>query len=234
MHPRYALYWAPPAGSRLWTLCSAILGRDAETGQRVTQPDLPGFSPERLAELTAAPRRYGPHATLKAPFRLAEGRTLRGLEDAVQAFAAERAVFALPGLAVAQVGHFLALRTTAPCEALGALAFDCVELFDDFRAPASPEELAKRRAKKLSRRQEELLERYGYPYVAEEYRFHLTLSNSIADDNEREKLQHALESLLSERVSRELEHVTLSEISLFLQPGDNEPFSLYRRFPFGG
>lgn len=234
MHPRYALYWAPPAGSRFRTLCSAILGRDAESGRRVPQPDLPGFTPERLDELTAEPRRYGLHATLKAPFRLAEGRSLRVLEDAVQEFAAERAAFALPGLAVAQVGHFLALRTTAPCEALGALAFDCVEFFDDFRAPAPPEELAKRKAKGLTSRQNELLERYGYPYVAEEYRFHVTLSNSIADDQEREKLQLALEDLLAERISRDLENVTLQEISLFLQPGDTEPFTLYRRFPFSG
>ena len=52
---------------------------------------------------------------------------------------------------------------------LGRLAAACVRDFDSFRAPLSPEELAKRRAVDLTARQEELLVEWGYPYVFDEF-----------------------------------------------------------------
>ena len=69
--PRYALSFAPPGG--LWRLGSEWLGRCAVTGQPAQPPRIDALTAEELRTLTAAPRRYGFHATLKAPFRLADG-----------------------------------------------------------------------------------------------------------------------------------------------------------------
>src|SRR4051812_49860933 len=94
-HARVAIYYAPLPDDPLATLSSAWLGRDPVIGAPVRQPDLPG-----IGEVTAEPRRYGFHATLKPPMRLAEGRTWQDLMRAVRAVAADIAPFDLPRLSV--------------------------------------------------------------------------------------------------------------------------------------
>jgi len=47
---------------------------------------------------------------------------------------------------------------------------------------ASAAELARRRAAGLTQRQDTLLLRWGYPYVMEEFRFHLTLTGKLDAD----------------------------------------------------
>jgi hypothetical protein len=54
-----------------------------------------------------------------------------------------------------------------------------VMAFDDFRAPATEAELARRNQAKLTPRQRELLSAWGYPYVLDEFGFHLTLTDRI-------------------------------------------------------
>jgi uncharacterized protein YchJ len=169
---RAALYWAPGLRDPLWRASCAWLGRDPETGAVCMQPDVPG-----IAELTAEPRRYGFHATLRPPMRLATGWD----EFREAAFAAARAVapFRLPALEVADIGGFLALREAGPCPALRALADCCVTLTNKHRLAPGAEELARRRAAGLSPRQEALLQAWGYPYVMEEWFFHLTLTRRL-------------------------------------------------------
>ena len=67
---RYAAYFAPPVESDWWEAGSRWLGRCAASGRTWPQSDIDGVPPEQLRRLMAAPRRYGWHATLTAPFTL--------------------------------------------------------------------------------------------------------------------------------------------------------------------
>lgn len=219
---RAALYWAPALDDPLHAAGSAWLGRDAETGASLPQPPLPG-----LPELTAEPRGYGLHATLKPPFRLAG--TYAGLLDAAQEFAASRAPFDLPPLAVADLKGFLALRETAPCPALHALADAAVEALEPHRAPLNEAELARRRRSPLTPRQEALLARYGYPYVMEEMRFHVTLTHRLTKD-QAAALRPAAEAHFAGIADRPRR---VEAVCLFTQSGPGAPFLIAERLPLG-
>ena len=223
---RYALFFAPPQGSELETLCAAILGRCARTGQPLPQPPLARIPCARLNELTASPRHYGLHGTLKPPFSLAPGRSESELTDAALKLAAQASAFTLPGFELKAIGSFLALTLTAPCQALNDLARICVIAMESFRRPANPQELARRRAKGLSANQDRLLELYGYPYVLEEFRFHLTLTGSIHDPEEREHVRAGLSSLIAPLLHTP---VPVKDICIFRQPSLKEPFTILRR-----
>ena len=166
-HSRYALYYTAP-GTKLAQRGAEWLGWDIATGQSLA----PSVGPEASVQ---TPRKYGFHGTLKPPFRLAEGAEAGDLFVAARALAADIQPFEIPALRVNLLGSFLAL-TTEPNPPLAALAGACVTSIDAFRAPPSEAELARRRSKGLSERQESLLAAWGYPYVLEEFKFHLTLT----------------------------------------------------------
>jgi len=225
---RYAIYFAPQQGSELETLCSKILGRCARTGQSLPQPRLAHISSARLDELTANPRHYGLHGTLKPPFFLEHGHSELELTDAVLKLAARISPFDLPGLELRTIGTFLALAPSAPCPSLEDLARVCVIALDPFRRLSTPAELGRRRAKGLSANQDRLLALYGYPYVLEEFRFHLTLTGSIHDPEEREHVRAGLATLLATVLRTP---VPVREICVFRQACLQEPFAVLRRFP---
>jgi len=175
---RYALYYAPPREAGWSRFATGWLGWDMEAGAEVAHPAVSGL-PLPVEEITETPRKYGVHATIKPPFRLAEGTTRAELEAACAALCAGLAPLRLDGLALARLGRFLALRPVGDTAALNALAAACVEGLDRFRAPAPQAELARRRAAGLSPAQEENLARWGYPYVMGEFRFHITLSGKL-------------------------------------------------------
>ena len=193
---RFAIYFAPHADSVLARFGSAWLGRDAAGRKPAARLAAEGFSAGRLAALTAEPAHYGWHATLKPPFRLAAGRTREALISRLAAFAAARTAFDIPALKLGSLGGFLALLPSATPEPLTRLARDCVRAFDEFRAPASPDELVRRLDGGLTPRQEALLARWGYPYVLEEFRFHLTLTARL-EAAERRRLAAALAPLVA-------------------------------------
>lgn len=172
---RYAIYYAPAPGP-FARAAAAWLGRDPETGHAVPQPPVPD-----LATRTAEPRRYGFHATLKAPFRLAEGVDFPALCAATRALAARLEPVSLPGLRLADLHGFLALVPEGDPAALNALAAEVVVALDPLRAPLTQAEIARRHPERLSPRQRALLDRHGYPFVLDEFVFHLTLSDPLPD-----------------------------------------------------
>lgn len=181
MTPRYAVFYAPPPGDPLWEAGSSAIGYDAVSGAaRPFPPDLPCPDTEWQA-LTAEPRRYGLHGTLKAPFHLADGATEDDLLDAARAFASARPAFDLPRLRVALVGSFVALVGSEPSPRLDDLAAGCVEAFEPFRAPLTAADRARRLGARLTERQARQLDRWGYPYVFEDFRFHVTLTGPVPD-----------------------------------------------------
>lgn len=227
--PRYAVYFAPPNAGALWSFGCAWLGRDPEGRQAVPRPEVAGFEPARLEEITAAPRRYGFHATLKPPFALAPGHDRAALLSAVRAFAASRAPAAGPPLALTRLGNFLALAPSGAAPAIEALAAAAVEDLDAFRAPPGEAELARRRAAGLDRHEEALLARWGYPYVMDRFRFHLTLTGPFGRD-EADRLTEALAPLVAPFGESNL---AVGELALFEEPGPGDPFRLILRAPLG-
>jgi putative phosphonate metabolism protein len=222
---RVAVYYAPAADDPLGDAAATWLGRDAVTGAPLAQPDLPD-----IAAITAEPRLYGFHATLKPPMRLAEGRAWPELLAAATALADRIAPFELPPLAVSDVFGFLALRETEDCPALQALADVCVAELDAFRAPPSDAELARRRRSPLTPQQDAMLVRWGYPYVFQTWFFHMTLTRRLKAD-EKAIYQPAAERFLQPAIAASRR---VQDICLFVQPAAGEPFSVAQRLPLRG
>lgn len=173
-YARFAIFYVPPDG-RFAAFGAGWLGWDIVQGSEVDQPDLPG-----LAEITMTPRKYGFHGTLKSPFRLADGCTVEALERAVSDMAAGLAAGGCDGLALTPMGRFLALTPQGDVSDLRRVADTCVRDLDGFRALPDEKEQARRRKGGLNARQEALLAEWGYPYVMDQFRFHMTLSGRLA------------------------------------------------------
>jgi len=221
-YTRYAIYYAPPAGP-LRDFAASWLGWDAAAGREVAHPALPGL-PDTPAHLTAQPRRYGFHATIKPPFRLAEGCTAEALHDAAAAICARHAPVVLEGMRVARLGRFLALMPVGDTAALSGLAACLVEGLDAFRAPAAAAEIDRRRAAGLSTAQEFYLRRWGYPYVMEEFRFHMTLTGPL-DEAQAGAVEAALAPALAPLLPRPY---PIDALSLFGEDGEGRFHELHR------
>ncbi len=172
-YTRFSIYYMPPAGA-LAEFGATWLGWDAVHGKTARQPDLPGID-----DITKTPRKYGFHGTLKPPFRLAAGADPDGLANAVALMAACCAPARCDGLELYCLGRFLALTPIGDASGIGRVAATCVAELDAFRAPPEEAELARRRNGHLSGRQDAYLTRWGYPYVMEDFRFHLTLTGRL-------------------------------------------------------
>lgn len=227
---RYAVYYAPEPGTALESFGASWLGRDL-MGKPVPRPMVEGVSAMELAALTASPRRYGFHGTLKPPFRLAEGRTETELEAALTALSWRLSIFRLPPLILASLGPFLALVPGQPCREILNLANECVTELDLFRAPPDPAERAKRMAAGLTPRQQALLDRWGYPYVFDEFRFHLTLTGPIEASERRDRVALSLQPLLA---SVTCEPEPVRSLCLLVEPWPGAPLELAKRFPLSG
>lgn len=176
MFKRYAIYYTPEATSPLADFASAWLGWDSAAGAVVAHPSVNGLD---VAAVTDTPRKYGFHGTIKPPFRLAQGQTLDVLTAALARLCADARPVTLDGLELARLGRFLALVPTGGTSSLAALAALAVQELDVFRAPPTEAELAKRRAGNLTPAQDAHLVRWGYPYVLDQFRFHLTLTGKL-------------------------------------------------------
>ena len=225
---RYAIYFSPPPESRLWSFGSSVIGYDAGTGQDLAQPAIPGMDPADFRDRTEDPRRYGFHATLKPPFHLAAGESVDTLLTAAHVFAAGRRSFDIPDLEVTAIGAFVALTPAAPCPELNQLADDCVIAFDRFRAPLTEADLQRRLKSPLTPRQIENLDRWGYPYVFEDFRFHLTLTGRLHHD-ERGDVKAALTALYRPIAAP----LPVDGLTVFEQPDRDSRFSVLARIGFG-
>ncbi|WP_075220214.1 DUF1045 domain-containing protein [Acuticoccus yangtzensis] len=166
---RYAVYLTPPDGSQLAEAAASWLGRSPFFDAAMP----PVAPPEASAHV---PARYGFHATLRAPFRLADGVSELDLVAAFRHHIARVAPI-VPVLTIAPLSRFLAFRSDDP--ALGAAARAAVEAFEPLRAPLTAADLARRQPERLDPRERELLDTWGYPYVMERFQFHMTLTGPL-------------------------------------------------------
>jgi len=230
---RYAIYLAPPPESALWRFGSAVVGRDAASGETLSS-----FAPERVdaaawRSMTSEPRRYGFHATIKAPFRLADDACVSDLCAALGDLAQDEKPFAAGRLAVSTLAlgdaaSFVALTPSSPSAAVARLEERVVRGLDAFRAPLNDAEWARRDPARLTARQREAFERWGYPYALADFRLHFTLTNAL-DPAE------PIAATLTREFERHVADPTLvvDALVLFVQK-PNGDFVIDQRFPLGG
>ncbi|MEN0042054.1 MAG: DUF1045 domain-containing protein [Pseudomonadota bacterium] len=224
---RYAIYYAPDALSQLTLAAESWLGHSASRNTSVDQPNFDGLPKRTLCDLTAQPRRYGFHATLKAPFRLAQDRREADLSEAILRFAGRQEVADIDILTLRWIGSFLALVPAVQSQALQDLAMDVVWHLDAFRAPLNARERARRMQADLSEHQAALLDRWGYPYVDDEFRFHMTLTGRV-DPDQKEAVEAAARQHFADFLDRPL---AIDRLALFKQAAPEQFFVAIRGFP---
>lgn len=225
MSKRYALYFAPADGSPLASFGEAALGRTAARG-RSEDADSPHPDRQRWLALTQSPAHYGFHATLKAPFELAAACRLDKLCETVEEFAGQQSPVPLPGLQPRFLAGFTALTLEQQPDALSSLALRIVETFEPFRQPLSASDIQRRKSQPLTARQLELLERFGYPYVAEEFRFHMTLTGAIGGDDQDYSLW--LQDLFRQH---DVSEPALDHLAIYCQENRAAPFTRLQSYP---
>jgi ribose 1,5-bisphosphokinase len=196
------------------------------------QPAIRGVSNTLLARLTADARRYGFHATLKAPFHLVEGASEQQLLERVTTFCATQKPIVLAAPYVASHRDFLVLTNDDTKGEVSALAALCVSCFDELRAPLTERELAHRRVDGLTPRQEVLLQRWGYPYTEEQFRFHMTVSGALRDIDpdvgaclQRAAMEHFAIAAASDLL-------VIDALSIVREAAPGTPFLVWKRCGF--
>lgn len=218
--PRYAVYLTPPPGTKLADVGACWLGYDCHSAKSVNQAPIPG-----LPEVTREPARYGFHGTLRAPFELREGCLVDDLLDAADQFARLQQPLALD-LAPRALGRFLALlpHDPVPITALQAALLPAVERY---RAPLSEYDRQRRLRTPMSEAQRALLEEWGYPYVLQEFRFHMTLTEALSQ-GEREWFQNRACEHFGTAPAR---RVTDLGLAVVIQPDRKSPFRTLSFYP---
>jgi len=218
---RYGIYFVPAAQTSLYRFGCSLLGYDCYNGGDVGLPD--GLDQEfaNWQEITDEPRRYGFHATLKAPFRLSPSSPEAALIDAFEKFAQLGHPVAQIEPEITALGDFIAIVPRRPTPALDALANQCTTSFDAFRAPMTLKERARRTASNLSLSQMQNLDRWGYPFVFEDFRFHMTLTGPLpeaARDHIIAVLRRAFERMCGQG------EIAIDRLALVKQPDEQARF----------
>jgi putative phosphonate metabolism protein len=210
---RYAIYFVPLPDTALYRFGASVLGIDIYTGEAVAFPPDAGAN---WSDAIREPRTYGFHGTLKAPFRLSPGATEDELFAALDAFAADQPHVDAGPIEVTAINDFIALVPRDPCPPLGKLASACVRNFDDFRAPMTQAERERRLRSPLSPRQVRQMDTWGYPFVLDDFRFHMTLTGAMRAA-ERAQIFRWLKQIFAERAKTA--RLVISQIVVARQNG---------------
>jgi len=227
---RYALYFSPPKDHPLTGAASLWLGRDAFSDETYPAPEHERLGAAEQFELTADPRRYGFHATIKAPFSLAASVTERDLMAVVEEFAARTEAFEIPKLVLGQLGRFFALVPGSVHQPLQDFAAKVVRSFEPFRAALTEADMARRNPEKLSDSQRANLQRWGYPYVMEDFGFHMTLTGQVPEPR-----ASVMKTILTERFADFTGRpLTISGLAVFTEETRGAPFKVHSWLPLSG
>ncbi|WP_424630000.1 DUF1045 domain-containing protein [Bradyrhizobium sp. SYSU BS000235] len=226
-YPRYAIYFVPSADSVLYRFGASLLGYDSFTGKAL--PFVDGIEAQIAdwKQITVDPRKYGFHATLKAPISLVSGKTESELISAIGRFAQTPRAVPVITPVVRAIGSFIAIVPHAPSPDLQTFAADCVTTFDDFRTPLTSEDRARRNVAALSEQQVAYLDRWGYPYVFDEFRFHMTLTGSLP----AERRDGVLEALQKRFAAIELSSIAVEHLALLRQNDAASQFTVIEHWP---
>lgn len=226
---RYAIFFLPAPDSEFAEIGARWLGRDIENGTRYAAPVVDGLSADEHEGLVSGPRRYGFHATLKAPFRLPPDLSREALLTAFRSFARSSNPVRIPVLSLVRLRRFFTLAPAVTNDELLMLGSDAEHHFERFRAAQTPQESSRRRSSDLTARQLRHLERYGYPFVLDEFAFHLTVTRQIRD-NEAERVRDVLESVFQPVIGRGLQ---VDRVALVMETAPGDEFSVLAVAPLG-
>jgi 2'-5' RNA ligase len=224
MYARYAVYFSPDDQSALAHFGQHVLGRSAEH-DRSDQANSAFSDHERWYTLTERPAYYGFHATLKAPFELSSTHRSDDLIQACSALATRHKPIVLSGLAPRRMGSFAALTLPVQPPTLSDLANDCVLALEPWRATISEHDIKRRLGQGLSERQVDQLTKYGYPYIFDDFLFHMTLSSELSSDD-----SDFMQWLLAEYERYAIDDPLLDRIVLYAQTDRNSAFLRLREF----
>lgn len=228
--PRYAIYYVPEAESTLYRFGAALLGYDALNAQAIAQPNALVEAVSGWHELTEDPRKYGFHATMKAPFRLSSGASEADLVSAFEEFAEKSRTIPVIRPVARLLRHFVAIVNDAPNDDLAKLADDCVTAFEAFRAPLTPQDRKRRLQSPLSGNQIALLDRWGYPYVFEEFFFHMSLTGGI----ESAAREQTLEVIATQFAKLDQPSLAIDRLALLRQDHPSAKFAAIRHLVLRG
>lgn len=226
---RYAIFFTPRAHDPLSIAAASWLGRNVFSGEATDPPAVPGLGMHEIAFHTALPRRYGFHATLKAPFTLAEGVTEAMLLKQLMRFAGTLSPFDIPRLEIGRLGEFFGLAPTVPSESLSYLAAAVVQEFDSFRAPLSEAEIERRDPGGLTAAQFANLYRWGHPYVMDEFRFYMPLTGPLAG-RDALRFEQSLRAFFDPVIAGPVE---VANLALFVEEERGAPFRVHSLHPMG-
>lgn len=228
LYKRVAIFYAPGSQTPLANFGAQWLGWDVEQAKSVPHPQIDGL-PEPIDALVTTPQKYGFHGTLKAPFRLHDDQTIDGLKGAMKAFSDQRKPFVIGQMKVATLGRFVAIIQENASDNFAEFASEIVRSFEDYRAPLTDADIAKRRKAKLTPRQDELMLKWGYPYIFDQFKFHLTLTGKLSEQNAQivcDRLTDHLKPILDTPVEA-------VDLCLYGEREDGR-FEIIERFPFLG
>jgi putative phosphonate metabolism protein len=224
---RCAIYFVPPPDAPLTVAAAQWLRRDVYTGGGISS-EIEGLTERDHAFLTALPRRYGFHATFKAPFHLADGRSVHELERQLKTFCGRVAPLTLT-VRLALVDSFFAIVPVKADPDLDMLAARVVTEFDAFRSPLTEIDIARRDVSRLSGRQLANLMTWGYPHVFDQFRFHMSLTGPI-DHLERDHVMTVLTRHFGDFCAGTLE---IDQLVLIVEPEPHAPFIVHSSHRFG-
>ena len=227
---RYAIYYVPARGSGLDRFGAHLLGYDAFAGEELPFPEAVTEAAPDWRDLTADPRKYGFHATLKAPFSLAPARTEVELLEACSNFAATPRAIPVIRPVVGSISGFIAVIPAEPPHQLIQLAADCVTAFDPFRAPLTEADRARRNPSQLTPTQRDHLDRWGYPYVMDDFRFHMTLTGRLGS----ERRETVLAMLKARFAALGLATLAIDRIVVFRQESATSRFRIVGQWELRG
>ena len=131
---------------------------------------------------------------------------------------------------VDSISGFIAVIPAEPSAELELLAADATKAFDSFRAPLGPEDRARRNPAALTPRQRDYLDRWGYPYVFEEFRFHMTLTGRLP----AERREQVVAMLRSRFAATGIGPLAIDAIALCRQETPDSRFRVISRWPLQG
>ncbi|WP_164924433.1 DUF1045 domain-containing protein [Sinorhizobium fredii] len=226
---RYAICFTPPMGDPLSAAAASWLARSVYSGEPVEPPPIAGLRVSEIAFHTAVPRRFGFHAMIMAPFRLAEGVDEAQLLRTLMHFTSAETPFAIERLEVARLSQCLGLLPQVPSHAMHMLAARVLQAFDRYRAPLSEEEIERSDPDRLTAPQFTNLYRWGDPFVMEEYRFHMKLTGPLGADGGR-RLEAPLREVFEPHLTKPL---AIDSLALFVEPETGAPMRVHSQHPLG-
>ena len=227
MSARFGIYYVPRESSEFAKFGAHWLGWDIHRADKAALTPFGGLSPGDRLALVENPAKYGFHATLKAPFRLAAGTTEKDLLSRTSHLAESRMAAGSFAFKLTRLGRFFALSPSDTQPNINALAAACVKELDMLRSPLTEQERRRRRPERLTKRQSELFDRWGYPFVLDEYRFHLTLTGPL-DAAAAACIEPALTRKIASLKSSK---ITVDALTVVRQDSTEMPFRVIESFP---